>query len=205
MKVSSFAAGLVALLAHSLHAAVSPIHMDIELSSKTKGATHKLGQADPSHGSKTQVRSLKITLSNNSSESFDNLIVKYWFLGHDMKNRDIKVLEQGQRKSSIGPRGRDVVESEVVSSSYTEQHSEVSRSKGSSRGRSRRGAGTKVTKVPASGKKLVGCAVRVLNGREVVAEYYSEDSYRDIIKTDVALKSSAAATPKAPAKKKKKK
>jgi hypothetical protein len=199
------AASLIAFFATSLRADVSPIRLDIEQTGKTKAASVRLGKPDPSHGSKTQIRALTIRLSNGSSESFDNLIVKYWFLGHSMKGHDITVLKSGQRKSALSPHGGDVVESESVASTYVEQHSEVSKSKGSSRGRSRKGTRSKVSKVPASGEKLVGYAVQVLDGGKVVADFYSEESYRDIVAKDVALKSSASAQAAGGPKKKKKK
>jgi hypothetical protein len=152
-------------IALPLCADVSPIHMDVEQKSKTEMKPKTIWD-------KTQVRSLTIALTNNSNESFDGLVVKYWFFGRDAKGQDVKVMTHGERKSSLGPRGKDVVESETVSSSYVEAHTEVSR--GKSRGRSQ---GTS-KRVPASGNKIMGYAVQVLQGDRVLAETYSEPSYK---------------------------
>jgi hypothetical protein len=193
MKAPSFALALLALLIAPLGAAISPIRMDIEQHSATKQPQSKGGK--PSNGPKTQTRSLTIKLANNSADSFDRLLVKYWFLGHDMKGHDITVLQQGDRKSSLEPRAREIVDSEVVTSVYTDAHVEVSK------GKSKGGKGrSSAKKVPASGKKITGYAVQVLNGGKVEAEYYSEPSYKQIVQAS-APSISEVPKKKAPAKK----
>ena len=196
MKPPSVVVALLAFLAASLHAAVSPISIAVEQNSKTKQPQAKAGK--PAQGAKTHVRSLTVRLSNNSAESFGSLVVKYWFLGHDMKDHDIKVLKQGERKSALDPRGRDTVASEEVSSSYTEAHTEVAKGKGGS-GKSKGGkSGVSMKKVAASGQKITGYAVQVVNGGTVEAEYYSEPSFKEKVK---AAGPSLQPGPKAPAKK----
>jgi hypothetical protein len=164
MKTLSLLLSLFAATALSLHAQISPIRMTVEQVSKSevKGKTG---------AEKTQVRSLNINLVNNSNESFDGLEVKYWFFGRDMKSREVKVINAGERKSSLTPRAKELVESESVSSSYVEEHYEVAKGKG--------GKGGKPTKVPASGAKIMGYAVRVMKDGKVLAEYYSEPSYKE--------------------------
>src|SRR5437764_601787 len=132
MKAPSIALALLALLVEPLHAAVSPIHMDIEQHSATKQPQAKAGK--PAESGNTQHRSLTIKLSNNSTDSFDRLVVKYFFLGHDMKDQSVKVLKQGERKSALSPRGSDTVESEEVTSVYTEAHAEAAKGKSGSKG-----------------------------------------------------------------------
>jgi hypothetical protein len=153
-------------------AAVSPIRIEVEQISKTElqGAKGGKGGARPDPmGEKTQRRELKIKLINNSNGSFSDLLVKYWFFGRSMKGKshETDVLKKGERKAALGPRASELIESEVVTSSYVVEHNKVS---------SRAGSG--VTKVPASGQKITGYAVKVLNGADVVAEYYSEDSLK---------------------------
>ena len=143
--------------------------MDVEQTSKTDSKGKASAKGAPG-GEKVQSRALTIKLLNNSGESFENLVVKYWFFGHDMKAHDATVLKNGERKASIGPRGRETVESEAVSSTYVEAHTEAAKGKG--------GKGGKATKVPASGEKIVGYAVQVLNGDKILAETYSEASYK---------------------------
>jgi hypothetical protein len=164
MKSLALLLSLLAATTFSLSAQVSPIRMTVEQVSKseTKGKTGS---------EKTQVRSLNIRLENNSNESFDDMQVKYWFFGRDMKSRDVTVINTGERKSSLAPRAKEIVESESVSSSYVEEHYEVAKGKG--------GKGGKPTKVPASGAKIMGYAVRLMKDGKVLSEYYSEPSYKE--------------------------
>ena len=157
MKLPSLLLAIFAATTLSLHAQVSPIRIAVEQASKTE-------TKDKTGRDKTQIRSLKITLNNNSAEAFDGLAVKYWFLGREAKEPTVKVLAEGERKSSLIPRGKDLVESESVSKRYTEER--VDRGK----------------KVPASGEKISGYAVRVMKDGKVLAEYYSEPSYKTLIK-----------------------
>lgn len=152
----------------SVGAEISPIRMAVEQISKTESK-------DKTGHDKTQTRSLKITLNNNSNESFDGLTVKYWFFGHGMTERANKVLSEGERKSSLTPRGKDMVESETLSKHYVEAHAAPAKG-------GKGGKGGAPTKVPASGEKIVGYAARVMKDGKVLAEYYSELGYKTLIK-----------------------
>ena len=160
MKLSSLLLAFSSAVVLSLHAEVSPIHMTIEQTNKTEMKDKKKAH------DKTQVRSLKITLDNNSAQPFDGLVVKYWFFGHTAGDHALKVVAEGERKSAITPRGKDVVESEVVSKSFTEEYYDAK----------------KKAKVPATGDKIAGYAARVMNGDKVLAEYFSEPAYKTLIK-----------------------
>ncbi|MEO6787420.1 MAG: hypothetical protein ABI318_14915 [Chthoniobacteraceae bacterium] len=149
----------------SARAEVSPIRMTVELSNKSTTKPKEIHD-------KTQTRSLKITLDNNSTQAFDGLAVKYWFVGHTEGTHGEKVLKEGERKSSLAPRGKDVVESEVASSHFIEEHYPPSKG----------GKGGAAKKIPASGDKMTAYAVRVMQGDKVLAEYYSEPSVKDLIK-----------------------
>ena len=168
MKVLLFLMSLVFPVA----AQVSPIRLDVKqvVKNESSGKTND---------NKKQVRSLTIDLQNNSQESFENLVVKYWFFARDMKSNDTSILTKGERKSMLQARGRDSVESETASSSYVTEHSEVSRNSGKGKnGGNNKGNSIKVTKVQASGKKITGYAVKVMDGDKVMAEYYSEPSLK---------------------------
>ena len=169
MKILTILASHV-LLAIPTHAQFSPVRLDVRQSTKTdsKGKTHD---------TKSQTRSLTITLQNTSKEPQNDLVVKYWFIGRDLKSKDLAVIKSGERKSSIPPSGKDMVESEDVSSTYTEAHSQVSAGKHGSGGKS---GNPKVKKVEASGDKIAGYAVQVLKDGKIVAEAYSEPSYKSI-------------------------
>lgn len=168
MKLPSLLFAFISATTISLHAEVSPIRMTIEQISKTS-----VNPKDKTGHDKTQTRSLKIQLDNNSTQSFDGLAVKYWFLGRGMTERTTKVLSEGERKSSLAPRGKDVIESEVISKNHVEAHAAVARG-------GRPGAGG-AAKVPASGEKIMGYAARVVKDGKVLADYYSEPSYKDLI------------------------
>ena len=175
MKLAALVLALAAIFHASLHAAIGPVRMEIEQHSATK-----LPKATPGHppvGEKTQHRSLTIKLSNVSEDALSSLVVKYFFLGHDMKDHNITVLRQGERKSSLAARGKETVESEEVTSAYTDAHTEVAKGRGKGRATAR--------KVQASGKKITGYAVQVLNGAKVEAEFYSEPSYKAKVKAAV--------------------
>jgi hypothetical protein len=166
MKLPSLLLAILAAFVSSIYAEVSPIQMSVDEHSKMESN-------DNMHHDNTQTRSLKIHLDNNSSDSFDGLEVKYWFVGRDEATHEQKVVKQGERKSSLTARGKALVESEVVTNHYVEEHVTVS---GSSKGRK------KTTHVPASGAKISGYAVRVMKNGKVLAETYSEPSYKDFIK-----------------------
>ena len=161
MKLPSLLLALFSAATLSLRAEVSPIHLTVELISKTE-------TKDKTGHDKTQIRSLKIQLDNNSTQAFDGLAVKYWFLGHAMTEHAAKPIAEGERKSAITPRGKDIVESEVVSKHFVEAHVEKK--------------GKATVKVAASGEKIIGYAVRVMKDGKVLAEYYSDPSYKALIK-----------------------
>jgi hypothetical protein len=179
MKIPSLLLAVSCCFALSLRAEVSPINMSVEMINKTtlKGSGKTLDQHD-----KTQSRSLKITLNNNSPTSFDGLVVKYWFIGHSEGSRESKVITAGERKSTLAARGKDVIESEQATAHFVEAHSAAAKG----------GKGGAAAKVPASGEKITGHAVRVMQDAKVLAEYYSEPSLKDIVEKGAAAPAPAA-------------
>ena len=174
MNLRSLLPLLATLIPFSATAQVSPIRAAVEQISKSESK-------DKTGHSKTQVRSLKIRLDNNSNESFDGLEVKYWFFGRGMKESQVKVLKSGERKATIGPRGKEIVDSEEVSSSYVEEHYETQRGGGGNRGGGNNRGG-RAKKVEASGEKISGYAVKIMKDGKVMAETYSEMSFKDKLK-----------------------
>jgi hypothetical protein len=173
MKLPSLLLALASAATLSVHAEVSPIRMFVEQTNKTEVKDKK------NTHDKTQVRSLKIQLDNGSAQTFDGLVVKYWFLGHAVTDRTIKPIAEGERKSAMTPRGKDVVESEVVSKHFTEEHYDAK----------------KKAKVPATGEKIVGYAVRVMQGEKILAEHYSEPGYKDLLDKPAAAAPAPAVKP----------
>lgn len=175
MKISALFLAIFSATTALLHAEVNPIRLTVDLNRKVEA---KVEKGKPAHD-KTQVMSLKIQLDNNSAQALDGLSVKYWFIGHGMTEHAAKVLVEGERKSSLTPRGRELVESEEVSKHYVEEHTEVK--------------GKKATKVPASGEKIVGYAVRVMKDGKVLGEYYSDLAYKALLKDGVQTPAAPAA------------
>ncbi len=162
LAVSASAQGLTTLTK------VSPIRMEVRQNTKNKSVV----KATEAH---TQERSLTIILQNNSNESFDGLVVKYWFFTRDPKGRNPAVLKQGEKTASLGPRSRDACETETVSSTYTREHTELERVNGQANNPQ---GNVAVKKVPASGRKIAGYAVKLYSAGSVVAEYYSEPGFK---------------------------
>jgi hypothetical protein len=159
MKIPLLLLVIASVFTLRLHAENSPIRVSIEQISKSETKDKKKPH------DKTQVRSLKIRLDNNSTTAFESLLVKYWFFGHSAGEHAIKELVSGERKAAITARGTEMVESEVVSKSFSEESYDVKSKK----------------KVPATGDKISGYAVRVMQGDKVLAEVLSEPSYKALI------------------------
>ncbi len=170
MKILIFLASL-AFLAFPAQAQLSALRLDVRQHSKTD-STGK------TNDTKKQSRSLTIALQNTSKEPMDGLVVKYWFFVREMKSKDIKILKKGERKSSIAPGAKDEVESENATSTYTEKHVEVTAARGARGARGGSNQMPTIKKIEASGGKLAGYAVRVVQGTKIVAEYYSEPSLK---------------------------
>jgi hypothetical protein len=194
--------GFLALHAPAAIAPISRVNISVEQHSSSK-----LPKATPGHppvSNIAQHRSLTIRLTNMTGDAIDGIVVKYFFIGHDVKDHKLKVLQHGERKATLAPRKTEAVESEEAVNTYTEAHSELSKSKGGSKGKSKGGA--KATKVPASGQKVVGYAVQVFVGSKLETEEYSSSGYKQIVGESTPSISEKSADPsKAPAKKSPKK
>lgn len=192
MKLPKFLASILTATAFAAHAEISPIHIAVELISKSDSKPAAKGQVSYDH---TQTRSLKIKVENTSAQAFDGVVIKYWFLGHSMTEHGTKVIASGERKATLEPHGKDLVESEVVSKQYTEAHSNAA--KGGKGGKP--GA---TTKVPASGERILGYAVRAVKDGKVLTDYYSDTAYKAVVDASGGAATTPAAAPGAkPAKK----
>ena len=153
--VAVLAVALISLVP-SARAEVSPFRVRVEQANKNEIA--KLA--------KTQKRSLKIFVSNASKESAE-LRAKYVFFGRDAKGNDIVKIEEGEKPVSVKGLSTEMVESAVATSTFEEAHS-ANASKGK--------AGPKVE---ASGTKMLGYGVQILQGEQVVAESYDPPSMKE--------------------------
>jgi hypothetical protein len=141
-------------------AEVSPFSVRVE----------QVATTDTDKFKKTQEKKLKIIVSNNSSADA-NLIVKYFFFGHGAKDHDTEILDKGDKAASVKSHATEIVETPKASATFNEAHYEK---KGGGGG----GGGGGGKKIEASGNKLTGYGVQVLNGGTVVAEYFSEPSLK---------------------------
>jgi hypothetical protein len=145
---------------------VSPFSVRVEQVTSTDAERFK----------KTQEKKLKIFVSNNSSADA-NLTLKYYFFGHGAKDREMDVLEKGEKTALVKSHATEVVETPATKATFGEEHYETK--KGGGGGNRGRGGGMQLgKKIQASGNKLTGYGVQILNGGMVVAEYFSEPSLK---------------------------
>ena len=175
MRFPVLALVFLGLLALHASAAVSPIILSVDQVTAAKHPKTKPGQS-PQSGI-AQHRSLAIKLTNMSGEPMSGIVVKYFFIGHDLKDQKMKVLQHGERKASLSPGKTETVESEEVVNTYTEAHTEMA--KGKSKGKSK--GKPKAQKVAASGQKVTGYAVQVFNGTKLEVEEYSAEAFKPIV------------------------
>ena len=176
--MKQFFLALVVVVCASLNsfAQISPVRLDVLQKQKTdsKGA---------GNASKTQIRSLEISLQNLSRQDCPNLEVHYWFFAKGIKDGDIEVFKKGERKASLAAGQKEVIESEQVNSSYTEDHFQVEKSKGKGKGgNSKSNSSPKVKKVEGSGDRIVGYGVRVMDGGKVLTEFFSPQGLKEKLK-----------------------
>ncbi len=111
----------------------------------------------------TQNKTLNIVLSG-VPRSGENRVIKWAAYGRDLKSHTLSTIASGSIPVAL-VNNTQKAESKGISTTYTPEHSEVSKSSGrSSRSKS------KPKKVPASGVKFVGYSVQVLDGNRVVGE-----------------------------------
>lgn len=169
MKTLLFLAALAATLL-PVHAQVSPIRLDVRQNVKAGGS----GKPDEA---RAQARTLTITLQNNSKEAFAGLVVRYWFFARDVRNRNQSVILHGEKKGPLAPRAREHFETETATSTYTKKHSKVEQT---NQGHNQQN-NVNLKTVEASGSKITGYAVKVMDGEKVMAEYYSEPSMKAML------------------------
>lgn len=112
----------------------------------------------------TQKKSLFIAISGKP-KSPETRTGKWTVYGRDLKDRDVTVLESGEFKIELPATGQQKIESKVVSTTSTPEHSIASKSSG-------RGRSPKAKKVEASGTKYIGYGVVVKEGDQIVGEMF---------------------------------
>ena len=159
MKSLAFLPALLAL-AFAAHAEVSPLRMRVEQVNKT----------DTEKSAKTQKRSLKVTVSNSAKQDFSGLKLKYTTFVRDMKNKDLLILDEGEKSADVKAMGNEIVETPTVTASSVEEHYE---------GKMGKGGKSSGKKVPASGYKMYGYGVQLFEGGKLVAEEFNPPSLKE--------------------------
>ncbi len=134
----------------------------------------QISKDENSKFTKTQVKTLKIILNNSSAQDVDGLLVKYYFFGKAVNDHDVVILDKGEKAASVKAHGSEIVESASMTAKSTEAHQT-----GSPNGKKKGGkGGAAPKKVAASGEKVTGYGVQVLDKGKVVAEYFSAPSLK---------------------------
>lgn len=158
----------VLVCAAAVHAGPGPITMRVE----------QVNQSHAEEFSKTQKRSLKVHLANGSAQPMSGLKLKYWIFGREVKDRDVVLLEKGERGADVKARDTEIVETSHAAAKSTEEHYEMESVR---LRRGRRGTAQLGKKVEASGTKIIGHAVQLWDGKKLIAEAYEPAGMKEEI------------------------
>jgi hypothetical protein len=114
----------------------------------------------------TQNKSLQIAISGKP-KSPETRKGKWTIYGRDLKKHGITVLESGEFNLDLPASGQQKIESKKVSTTYTPEHSVVSKSSGRGGSSART---PKAKKVEAEGTKYAGYSIVIKDGDKVVGE-----------------------------------
>lgn len=116
----------------------------------------KTGEANPE-------KMMVINVRNASKRYEKELIVRYWFIGLDMKTMRSSLLDGGEMGADLKPNASLTVTSDPVKGSVVRTMSAPGRLG------------------PATGVKVAGYAVQVIQKEKVIGEAYQEPIYKKII------------------------
>lgn len=155
----------ILLLAPRLHAQMSPVTIRVDQVTSS--------ETDRKKFEKTQKRSLRIYVTNGSAQDMSGLKVKYYYFGKEMKDHDSMILEQGEKGADVKSHKTETVETPAVTATSTEEH--FTGGGGNGKGRSTG------KKVEASGKKITGHGVQVIDNGKVIAEMFTEPGLKSLV------------------------
>jgi hypothetical protein len=155
-------------VAVDVQAQLSHLHVEVRVDSEVQN----MGKQNEE---KMQRRKLDITVSNISSKPVEKVQVKWWFFARNLKTGHEEILKTGRRMIALGALDRQTVASEQVTSSYEDRHDEKMDSKG---GNKKKKSAPKFKSVPASGNKITGYAVQIIENDRIADSYYSSPSYK---------------------------
>ncbi len=142
------------------------VRIEVRVASDQDRKDIKSSSAD----SVTQHKTLTIALSGKP-KSPETRTGKWTAYGHSAKGHDYPVLESGEFKVEFSPQGRQTIESKKITTTYTPEHSVVSRGRSGGGGGTGRST-TKAKKVEATGTRFAGYGVVVKDGGKVVGETF---------------------------------
>ena len=140
--------------------ALDKVALDVQV--RSEGGVASKGKTD------TDTRHLEIKVTNRTSENLSDLVVKWVIFARDLGSDATKQAGSGEVKSSLAPMRAEKIEGQSVTMTHTEGHAE--KGKGGSQGNKSKG-GSK--QVKASGERLSGWGVQVLQDGKLVGEAYS--------------------------------
>ncbi len=148
----------------------SPVRITVKQESKTdsKGLT------------KTQSRTLKITLVNGGPDSLP-LRVKYAFFGHGAKGHDTIIIDHSDLTTQLQPKSDQTLTTKPQTAVFTEAHLDNGK------------------KIEASGQRFTGWGVKVYQAGKVIAEACEPSSMQDDLAKMPGLPESQPAPKPAPA------
>jgi hypothetical protein len=111
----------------------------------------------------SQEKVIAITLRNSARRPESELLVRYWFIGRDMKTFKVSLLDGGQSSAELKPGGTFVMNSDPVKGTVT------------------RKAASPGKMGEVSGIKIVGYGVQVIKGDRVVGETFLESEYKKLV------------------------
>ncbi len=111
-----------------------------------------------------QKKSLKITLSNSSSQEA-SLNVKYFYFGKDAKSHLVTALSTGEKAAIVEAHGKAEIETASATATFVDRHAD----------------GNPPKEVAASGIRMVGYGVQVTQNGKPAAEYFSEPGLAKVV------------------------
>ena len=137
-----------------------------------------------------QEKAMTITLRNASAKPEAGVLVRYWFIGRDMKTMKNALLDGGESTADLKPGSSIVITSEPTKSTYTQKQVFVPAAAAAKPGMGGGAKGGQPAAPPAkqaeaSGTKISGYAVQVINKEgKVVAESFLESGYKQLVGSD---------------------
>lgn len=190
MRFTPFFALATCILVSSAYASIEVTAELVNATEKKDGAgdasSDEKKQAPPGGGAAAgapkainQEKALKVSIHNASSKPEAGLTVRYWFISRDMKTLKPALLDGGESTAELKPNAVSVVVSDPVKASYTQRQTFMPKAGGGAAGGGAKAPAPKP--VEAGGTKVVGTGAQVIKGGKVVAEYFSEAAYKQLV------------------------